>query len=186
VLIERDKRLAVIARDGGPGRVYREGDALDGGARLVAIEPLRVVLGVTDGRRQLSLKRLAPQGEAGTGGAAAAARARDPGADASAWVRLIARRAAEREVDGQTVQGLGLEGLDAQRLQDIGLSDADLVTGLNGVALDEAGTGLALAQALDDAGTLSLTVLREQRELIIDVDAQAFAGLLAPGGDASP
>ena len=183
---------AIIADEQGQERSYRVDDELPGGARLAEIYPDRVVLRTGTGLEALSLPRDTPA-------AATARRADDkaplPGGPrvqapfvnpGIAPMNTAVDHAAERlkrdpqqltrDIQVQPVlengrfAGIRLSSTkEAALLARAGLQPDDVVTAVNGIALDNAARSAELAQTLQNAERASVTVRRGGRPVTFEV-----------------
>ncbi len=165
---EEGQALAIIAERGGAERVYFIGDAVPGGASLHAVYLDRVLL-----RRGGRLEALRlPRADESSGARRAAA----PPPRASAFpaqaasVREVVQQspAALTEVirpqpvfkDGQQQGYRVYPGRQRQQFAQLGLRPGDLITQINGMALDDPARGMEIFRSLADATSVTVTVDR--------------------------
>lgn len=178
----RDPRqaLAIVAEPGGDEKAYRVGDALPGGAELSEIHADRIILSRAGRYETLRLPR-----EEALDGMAAAAPAGDAGLPEDPGQLLQHYRQALREnpqslvslvrpmpvqENGQLVGFRLLPGQDRAFLGKLGLRAGDIVTGINGQALDNPASGLQALQALQSATSVNLEIRRGQQTLTLDFE----------------
>jgi general secretion pathway protein C len=170
---EDSKALAIIAERGGSERVYFIGDAVPGGASLHAVHLDRVLL-----RRagQLEALRLPRSEDTASARRTSAAQ---PGAAAPRATIPQPRAASVREVVEQGAAGLTeiirpqpvfrdgrqqgyrvYPGRQRQQFAQLGLRPGDLITQINGMALDDPARGMEIFRSLADATSVTVTVDR--------------------------
>lgn len=184
---EEYRALAIIAEIGGAERVYFIGDAVPGGASLHAVHFDRVLL-----RRggRLEALRLPRSDDAATPRTAAAPRA--------------APRAATPPVRAATIQevvqqgGMSLTeiirpqpvfkdgrqqgyrvypGRQRQQFAQLGLRPGDLITQINGMALDDPARGMEIFRGLADATSVTVTVDRNGEIELLTLDTNVLREL---------
>jgi general secretion pathway protein C len=166
---EEGQALAIIAERGGEERVYFIGDAVPGGASLHAVYLDRVLL-----RRGGRLEALRlPRSDESSGERRAAAPP-PPRASAvpaqAASVREVVQQSATvlTEVirpqpvfkDGQQQGYRVYPGRQRQQFAQLGLRPGDLITQINGMALDDPARGMEIFRSLADATSVTVTVDR--------------------------
>jgi general secretion pathway protein C len=170
---EEQRALAIIAERGGAERVYFLGDAVPGGASLHAVHNDRVLL-----RRggQLEALRL-PRSEDAPAGRRTTATA--PRASMPRAATQPTRAASVREVVQQNAAGLTeiirpqpvfkdgrqqgyrvYPGRQRNQFAQLGLRPGDLITQINGMALDDPARGMEIFRGLADATSVTVTVDR--------------------------
>jgi len=170
---DEQRALAIIAERGGAERVYFIGDAVPGGASLHAVHFDRVLL-----RRggRLEALRLPRSDDSTAARRAAAAQSR---AAASRPTAQPAGAASVREVIQQSAAGLTeiirpqpvfkdgrqqgyrvYPGRQRQQFAQLGLRPGDLITQINGMALDDPARGMEIFRSLADATSVTVTVDR--------------------------
>jgi general secretion pathway protein C len=164
---EESRGMAIIAERGGAERVYLVGDAVPGGASLHAVHFDRVLL-LRGGR--LEALRL-PRSEDSAGGQRAAAPQRAPAPPVrAATVQEIVQQngAALTEIirpqpvfkDGKQQGYRVYPGRQRQQFAQLGLRPGDLITQINGMALDDPARGMEIFRGLADASSVTVTVDR--------------------------
>lgn len=174
-----DEARAIVADPSGKENFYRIGDKLPGNAELVEIHPDRIV--IQRGGRYETLKL--PKASLNMAVAPAPGAAADPAAGLSGSAAAAPRRSYSlreyrdtlltdpRQVadlvritpayDNGGFAGYTLQpGRDAGFLGRYGLRSGDVVTAVNGVALDSPAKGFSLMKDLTSADTLDLVVER--------------------------
>lgn len=163
--------LAIIAERGGAERVYSVGDAVPGGASLHAVQFDRVLL-----RRggRLEALRLPRSEDMPAGGRAA------PRASAPRPALQPARVASVQDVIQQSAASLTeiirpqpvfkdgrqqgyrvYPGRQRAQFAQLGLRPGDLITQINGMALDDPARGMEIFRGLADATSVTVTVDRD-------------------------
>lgn len=178
-----EQALAIVAEPGGEEEVYRIGDPLPGGAELREIHADRIILSRAGRYETLRL----PQ-EEGIDGmsreptsrpAAGGATSEDPGAllqqhretlrtNPQALVSLV--RPMPVQENGQLVGFRLLPGQDPNFLNKLGLRAGDIVTAINGLALDDPANGVQALQALQNETSLNLEIRRGQQNMTLNFD----------------
>ncbi|MGQ0383645.1 MAG: type II secretion system protein GspC, partial [Gammaproteobacteria bacterium] len=160
---------AIIGASGQSARVYATGAQLPGGARLVAVYPDRVLLDRGGARESLVLPRLSggPTGAAATAYSPAAPA---PAASLADSVRqLIAQDpAAANELlrpqpvfAGGSLRGYRVyPGRNRAQFAALGLQPGDLVTAVNGAALDDPSRGQEILRGIGQGSAVTLTIDR--------------------------
>ena len=165
---EENRALAIIAERGGAERVYFIGDAVPGGASLHSVHLDRVLL-----RRGGRLEALRlPRSDESTGArrtVAAAPRASAPPARAASVQEVIQQSATGlTEIirpqpvfkDGRQQGYRVYPGRQRQQFAQLGLRPGDLITQINGMALDDPARGMEIFRSLADATSVTVTVDR--------------------------
>lgn len=175
---------AIIADGSGNEKVYFVKSSIPGGATLHRVHADRVILnrgGV------LETLRLPREFE---GNAAAASTRRTPrasAAQASNMQELLTNNAASlTEIirpqpfmpNGQLKGYRVFPGRNRQQFIALGLRPGDLVTAVNGVALDNPAQGMEIFRSLGDSSQVSVTVERagKEQQLTLDIGQLAAAG----------
>jgi general secretion pathway protein C len=178
---------AIIGASGQTARVYATGASLPGGTRLLAVYPDRVILERNGARESLVLPRLS-----GGGGMAAAyaAPAATPAASLADSVRqLVAENpAAANELlrpqpvfAGGSLRGYRVyPGRNRAQFASLGLQPGDLVTAVNGAALDDPNRGLEIIRGIGQGGAVMLTIDRNGQQQQLSVDPAAVAQQIQP------
>lgn len=179
---------AIIGASGQAARVYATGSALPGGARLLAVYPDRVILERGGARESLMLPRLSSGG--GAVPAAYAASAGAPPVSLADSVRQLMAQdpAAANEVlrpqpvfAGGTLRGYRVfPGRNRSQFAELGLQPGDLVSAVNGVALDDPNRGLEILRGIGQGTAVTLTVERNGQQQQINVNPAAVVQQLQP------
>jgi general secretion pathway protein C len=180
---EEGSALAIIAERGGAERVYFVGDAVPGGASLHAVHFDRVLL-----RRggRLEALRLPRADEVPAGRRAAAP---PPRASAPRAAPRPAPAASVQEVIQQSAAGLTeiirpqpvfkdgrqqgyrvYPGRQRQQFAQLGLRPGDLITQINGMALDDPARGMEIFRSLADATSVTVTIDRNGEIEMLTLD----------------
>lgn len=179
---------AIIGASGQSARVYATGASLPGGAKLAAVYPDRVILDRNGARESLMLPRLS-----GSGGATPVAYATGTGAAPASLAdsvrQLMAQNpAAANELlrpqpvfAGGTLRGYRVyPGRNRGQFARLGLQPGDLVTAVNGAALDDPNRGLEILRGIGAGSAVTLTVDRNGQQQQLSVDPGAVAQELQP------
>lgn len=179
---QEGKKLALIASEGQEEKVYGVGDSVPGGAKILRIEPRRVILrrnGVTESLK-LQVKKL----EGRSSGLSAGARDK-----AGAGIRQVAKH--RREVSRQTVQEqlenlpqllqqakavpysrngrkAGFRIVNIQQgsvFQELGLEEGDVIQGVNGKDIRTPSQALKAYRELKNASSFRVRLLREGQQV---------------------
>lgn len=192
---EENQALAIIAERGGAERVYFLGDSVPGGASLHAVHLDRVLL-----RRGGRLEALRlPRSEE---------TARGPGRTAAPPPRAAAplpRASNVREIVQQSAAGLmevirpqpvfkdGRQqgyrvypGRQREKFAGLGLRPGDLVTQINGMALDDPARGMEIFRGLADASSVTVTVDRDGEIEMLTLDTATLQQNLQVTDDKNP
>ncbi len=183
-----EEALAIIAEKGGDEHVYAVGDALPGNASLHSVHPDRVLL-----RRAGRLEALRlPRADEGSGGVTrASARRQVTTPRATSSLREIIDRNPARITDvirpqpvfrdGQQQGYRVYPGRERQQFAKLGLRPGDLITQINGMALDDPARGMEIFRGLGDATQVSVTVERNGQTEILTLDTSTLqSGAGAP------
>lgn len=170
---------AIIASGRGHEKAYSVGDTIQGtsGVKLHSVYADRVLLSRNG---QLETLRL-PKAKAGQATAAAPAAAPTrPGGDGRPSVRQIISDNATKiskvirlapHIEGGKMVGFRVSpGPDRKAFQALGLQPGDVVTDVNGTAVDDPSKGLKVYQALGEATVANVTVLRDGNPQVIAID----------------
>lgn len=177
---DQENALAIIASSGTDETFYRVGDSIPGGATLKAVYPDRVLL-----ERNLQMETLAlPKGKdpgiriseqpvtanstalGNTGSGAKLSQLRkNILKNPNQLSKMVQARPVSK--DGQFVgYRLSLRG-NANLAHELGLESGDIVTSVNGIALDRPEKGLNALQNLVSAPDVTLTLLRNGSEVTV-------------------
>lgn len=180
---EPDQGWAIIGASGQSARVYAAGASLPGGTRLVGVYADRVILERNGVRESLALPRLS--GGAAAAPAAYAPAAVAPGASLAESVRqLVAENpAAANELlrpqpvfAGGSLRGYRVyPGRNRAQFAALGLQPGDLVTAVNGAALDDPNRGLEILRGVGQGTAVTLTIDRNGQQQQLAVDPAAVA-----------
>lgn len=168
---------AIIASGRGHEKAYSVGDTIEGtnGARLHAVYADRVIL---NRNGQLETLRL-PKAQAGQATAAVTPSARAPGAGSPSVRQIISDNATKiskvirlaPHIEGGKMVGFRVSpGPDRKAFEALGLQPGDVVTDVNGTAVDDPSKGLKVYQALGEATVANVTVLRDGNPQVIAID----------------
>jgi general secretion pathway protein C len=183
---DETRALAIIAERGGAERVYFIGDAVPGGATLHAVHFDRVLLRRAGRLEALRLPR--SDDPALQRRSAAAARAAPPPPAAMparvASVQDVVQQsgAALTEIirpqpvfkDGRQQGYRVYPGRQRQQFAQLGLRPGDLITQINGMALDDPARGMEIFRGLADATSVTVTVDRNGEIEMITLDTAAL------------
>lgn len=199
---EENRALAIIAERGGAERVYFIGDAVPGGATLHAVHLDRVLL-----RRAGRLEALRlPRSEDGAGARRAATTTRPQPAPTRQAVGLPPARAATvQEVvqqggvalteiirpqpvfrDGRQQGYRVYPGRQRQQFTQLGLRPGDLITQINGMALDDPARGMEIFRGLADATSVTVTLDRNGEVEMLTLDTAALQQSLRETDNENP
>jgi general secretion pathway protein C len=187
--------LAIIGQAGQATRVYRVGEPIPGGAILNSVYADRAVI---DRGGHLETLLLPPQSTAGVTGFPLPATAATPPPEAPVAAR-VQRLVNDPGLIGDimrpvVVRGQGVRvfpGRNHQAFSRLGLRPNDIVTAINGTALDDAAQAQEILRTLESTPEARVTVLRngQPQDLILNVaqvvqEAEALAGPATPGAPA--
>lgn len=167
-----EQALAIIAEPGGDEKPYRIGDPLPGGAELKEIYADRIIL--SRAGRYETLRLVQDDAIGGMNRAPATLRpagnsAEDPGLVLQQYRESLREnpqsllslvRPLPVEENGQLVGFRLLPGRERGFLQQMGLRPGDIVTAINGQALDSPARGMQALQALQDQTNVNLEIRR--------------------------
>lgn len=181
---------AIIGASGQTARVYATGASLPGGTRLLAVYPDRVILERSGVRESLVLPRLSGGHASGVAAAYAQPTSGAPAASLAESVRqLVAENpAAANELlrpqpvfAGGSLRGYRVyPGRNRAQFASLGLQPGDLVTAVNGAALDDPNRGLEILRGIGQGGAVTLTIDRNGQQQQLAVDPSTIAQQLAP------
>lgn len=194
---DQELSRAIIA-SGNEEQTYAIGDAVPGGATLQSVLPDRVILRRAGRLETLTLPREASPGVEYTPPASSVEEpaersltevfARDPVTPPTMPANKL--RALREEILNNPVkltdivrpqpvfendQQIGYRlypGPEQDRFRALGLQSGDLVTAINGTALNDPAQGLQLLQQLDDMQTVTLTIRRDGQEQQLSLSTQ--------------
>lgn len=175
---DAERARAIIAEGSGnqaTQKVLKLGDAIPGGASLHAIELERIIL-----RRSGKLEELRlPRSEDGSGSQRTArAPARRPSQATSVRQVIEQNQASLSDIvrfmpvnqKGQQTGYRVYPGRMRQQFTRLGLRPGDLVTHVNGTALDDPSKGMELLREMGDATQVSVQVTRNGQPTTIELD----------------
>ncbi|HUG98499.1 MAG TPA: type II secretion system protein GspC [Gammaproteobacteria bacterium] len=166
--VEQDA-LAIIAERGGDERVYSVGDAVPGGASLHAVHFDRVLLRRGGRLEALRLPRSEDTAARRTAPRASAPRPAPQPARVASVQDVIQQSAASlTEIirpqpvfkDGRQQGYRVYPGRQRAQFAQLGLRPGDLITQINGMALDDPARGMEIFRGLADATSVTVTVDR--------------------------
>ena len=179
---------AIIGASGQSARVYATGAALPGGAKLLAVYPDRVILDRNGARESLMLPRL-------SGGAAVAGNYAPPASVAeSVRQMLVQDPAAANELirpqpvfAGSTLRGYRVfPGRNRAQFARLGLQPGDLVSAVNGIALDDPNRGLEILRSIGVGSPVTLTIDRNGQQQQLGVDPAPVVQEMQPLEELEP
>ncbi len=179
---------AIIGASGQSARVYATGASLPGGTKLAAVYPDRVILDRNGARESLMLPRLSGGGAAGPVAYAQGAGA-PPASLADSVRQLMAQDpAAANELlrpqpvfAGGSLRGYRVyPGRNRAQFARLGLQPGDLVTAVNGAALDDPNRGLEILRGIGAGAAVMLSIDRNGQQQQLSVDPGAVAQELQP------
>jgi general secretion pathway protein C len=169
--------MAIIAEGNGDEKVYEIGDAIPGGASIHAIRLDRVILERAGRLEELRLPR--SDELAGTSRRTSSTRRQAPVAR-TATIRQAIEQSDIRLTDiirPQPVFKDGRQqgyrvypGRQRQQFGQLGLRPGDLVTQINGMALDDPARGMEIFRSLGDSSQVTVTVERNGQTEVLSLD----------------
>ena len=193
---EESRALAIIADRGGSEKVYFIGDAVPGGATLHAVQLDRVLLRRAGRLEALRLPR--SEETSAPRRAAAPAPRRTPTLSprtATTIQEVVSQNPASlTEIirpqpvfkDGRQ-QGYRIyPGRQRQQFAQLGLRPGDLVTQINGMALDDPTRGMEIFRGLADATSVTLTVERSGQVEMLTLDTAVLQQSLQNANQGTP
>jgi general secretion pathway protein C len=191
---EEHRALAIIAERGGAERVYFIGDAVPGGASLHSVHLDRVLLRRGGRLEALRLPR-SDEGTSARRAAAPAPRASAPPARAASVQEVIQQSAAGlTEIirpqpvfkDGRQQGYRVYPGRQRQQFAQLGLRPGDLITQINGMALDDPARGMEIFRSLADATSVTVTVDRNGEIEMLTLNTATLQESLATTDNETP
>lgn len=179
---------AIIGASGQSARVYATGASLPGGTKLAAVYPDRVILDRNGARESLMLPRLSGGGAATPVTYAQGAGA-SPASLADSVRQLMAQDpAAANELlrpqpvfAGGSLRGYRVyPGRNRAQFARLGLQPGDLVTAVNGAALDDPNRGLEILRGIGAGTAVTLSIDRNGQQQQVSVDPGAVAQEVQP------
>jgi len=187
---------AIIADERGDADVYSIGQALGRGSKLTAIEATRVAIDTEKGPQRVELPQEGDTPSSGPSRAAVRAPVRrepPPGSQTSEIEDSLAAAIAPTVQpltelirpqpvysDGKQLGYRVYPGRNRQQFTKLGLKPGDLVTQINGAALDDPARGMEIFKVLEDGGQVSVTVERDGQSQVIVLDASTINSLAEP------
>lgn len=169
---QQKSAFAIIGEDGGGGgdKFYFVGDELPGNAKLHSVYPEKVLLNRAGKLETLTLKTLLDKSSTRTNIStrSTAASKSKPGDLRSLREKLVANPAQITDIirpqpvfaNGQQIGYRVYPGRDRQKFVELGLRPGDLVTEVNGTALNDPAQGQQLFQQITQSDVINLTVQR--------------------------
>lgn len=192
---EENRALAIIAERGGAERVFFIGDAVPGGAALHAVHLDRVLLRRGGRLEALRLPRSEDTARGAGRTAAPAPRASAPPPPATNVREIVQQNAAGfMEVirpqpvfkDGRQQGYRVYPGRQREQFARLGLRPGDLVTQINGMALDDPARGMEIFRGLADASSVTVTVDRNGEIEMLTLDTATLQQNLQVTDDKNP
>jgi general secretion pathway protein C len=178
--VDPEQGWAIIGADAQAAHVYATGVTLPGGTRLVAVYPDRVILDRNGVRESLSLPRLS--GAAGAAPVAYQPVGAQPGSLVDSVRELLSQnQTAVNDIlrpqpvfAGGQLRGYRVyPGRSRGQFAKLGLQPGDLVTAVNGAALDDPNRALETLRGIGAGPAVTLTIDRngQQQQLAVDPSA---------------
>ena len=171
---------AIIADGSGKEKVYFVGDAVPGGAKLHRVDVDRVILNRGGVMEALRL----PKKYADSGAQAASTARPAPRASNTQNVQQLISQNAETFAEivrpqpfmpnGKLKGYRVFPGRNRQQFIALGLRPGDLVTEINGVALNDPAQGMQVFSSLGTSSQVSVTVERNGRAQVLALDTSQF------------
>lgn len=170
---------AIIASSRNDEKAYAVGDTIDGtsGVRLHAVYSDRVIL---NRGGQLETLRLPKEQATSRAGGGSTARVAPPARPAQQSLRQVISDNANKITQvirltphaegGQMIGFRVAPGKDAEAFKALGLQPGDIVTDVNGVAVNDPAQGLKVYEALGEASVANVTILRDGNPQVIAID----------------
>ena len=180
---DEQRALAIIAERGGDERVYFLGDAIPGGATLHAVHMDRVLLRRAGRLEALRLPRSDETRAAGGAARVPAPPTRRPSPRAASVREVVQRNpTALTQVirpqpvfkDGRQAGYRVYPGREREIFAELGLRPGDLVTQINGMALDDPSRGMEIFRGLADATSVTVTLDRNGQIEMLTLDTAAL------------
>jgi len=181
---DQEETVAIIAEASGSEKVYMVGKPIPGGATLHAVYMDRVVL-----RRAGKLETLSlPRADETTANATRPTpnRTTRNRSNAGSLQEVISRNPTKlTDVirpqpvfrDGKQQGYRVYPGRQRQQFSQLGLRPGDMITQINGMALDDPARGMEVFRSLGDATQVSVTVERNGQEQVMTLDTSQLQGL---------
>lgn len=191
---EGQKALAIIAERGGEEKVFAIGDGVPGGATLHSVHTDRVILKRAGRLETLRL----PRGETTASNRPVRAARRPTSFTRPAPVQTIQDVVEQNAIaltdvirpqpvfkDGQQQGYRVYPGRQRQQFAQLGLRPGDLVTQINGMALNDPARGMEIFRGLADATSVSVTVERNGQMEVLTLDTSTLQQATPSGGNES-
>jgi len=172
---DKDAAHAIIADGSGNEKVYFVGGSIPGGASLHRVHPDRVILNRGGVLESLRL----PREFDGQGVSTSTRRTSSPGRSTSVQQMINNNAASFVEIirpqpfmpNGKMKGYRVFPGRNRQQFIALGLRPGDLVTAVNGVALDDPSRGMEIFKTLGDASQVDVTVERggQRQDLSLNI-----------------
>ncbi len=175
---------AIVGDPRGNEESYAVGDPLPGGAKLSEIYPDRIILERGAGFETLRLPREEAVSSAARSSSDRNARQLNSSTN-SRRVEAFTRyrneikqnpasflnyvRATPAKQDGKFIGFTLQQGPQAGAFEELGLSPGDIVTGINGVAIESPADGMKAMQALGEGDSIDVTLLRGGQEVSLSL-----------------
>ena len=182
-----EKALAIIAERGGDEKVFAIDDAVPGGASLHSVYTDRVILKRAGRLETLRLPRSEDTGSVRSTAPARRASFTRPSRaqtvrDASLSLTDVIRPQPVFK-DGQQQGYRVYPGRQRQQFARLGLRPGDLVTQINGMALNDPARGMEIFRGLADATSVSVTVERNGQMEVLTLDTSTLQQAASSNGD---
>jgi general secretion pathway protein C len=155
-----NKGQAIIGANAASGKLYAVGAMIPGGARLHAIYADRVLIERNGALETLPLPRNTPSGAGKSAAPPPAARAEALAQNSTVLAGMVRIQPVfnQGKLSGYRIFPGGTRGTSA--FTQLGLHAGDLVVGVNGTALDDAGRAMEILQTLSSSASATVTVSR--------------------------
>ena len=185
---------AIISDDHGDADVYTVGQALGARYKLDSIKPTLVLIKTGEKLEKIELPQ---EGDSGGAGPARVARATPiqrqppPGSQTSQIEEALGAASMATPLtdlvrpqpvyaDGKQLGYRVYPGRNRQQFTKLGLKPGDLVTQINGAALDDPARGLEIFKVLEEGNQVSVTVERDGQSQVIVLDSSTLSNLAEP------
>jgi len=186
-----EKALAIIAERGGDEKVYAIGDGISGGASLHSVHTDRVIL-----KRAGRLETLRLPRSEDTGSIRSSPPARRASFTRPAPAQTVREVVQQNSLtltdvirpqpvfkDGQQQGYRVYPGRQRQQFAQLGLRPGDLVTQINGMALNDPARGMEIFRSLGDATSVSVTVERNGQMEVLTLDTSTLQQTASSNND---
>ncbi len=190
---ENEQAVAIIAEPSGSEKIYMIGDAIPGGVTLHAVYMDRVLLRRGPKLETLKLPR-ADQTKASQARPTNRRSARSQSSTSSLRDVISSNPARLTDVirpqpvfrDGKQQGYRVYPGRQRQKFSQLGLRPGDMITQINGMALDDPARGMEVFRSLGDATQVSVTVMRNGQQQVMTLDTSQLQSpdkeAAGPGG----